>query len=397
MSSHAPLIVHVVYRLSVGGLENGVVNLVNRLPDEAWRHAIVALTDVDAQFARRITRAGVELFALHKSPGHGWRLYPRLVSLFRRLRPSIVHTRNLAALETMPAAWFAGVPVRIHGEHGRDAADPDGRNRRRQRVRRLYKPFVTRYVAVSPDLATYLHEAIGVGSDRIDQLYNGVDCEAFAPPMSRAPIRGCPFDPSSSCIVGTVGRLDPVKNHVGLVEAFAEALRRAPALAETMRLVIVGEGEERGRIEAALDEAGIRRLVWLPGERADVAAVLRGLDLFVLPSIGEGVSNTILEAMASGLPVLATGVGANAELVADGVTGTIVPAGDRSSLADGIVRYAADPGRAHAHGRAGRLRVEQRFSLERMVARYHELYLASLNGTAASRQARETATGGASH
>src|SRR5690606_23973844 len=111
--SAPPLIVHVVYRFAVGGLENGVVNLVNHLPRDAWRHAIVALTDIDAAFARRISRRDVDMIALRKQPGHALRLYPRLVGLFRNLRPLIVHTRNLAALEVAPAAWLAGVPHRV--------------------------------------------------------------------------------------------------------------------------------------------------------------------------------------------------------------------------------------------------------------------------------------------
>ena len=181
------------------------------------------------------------------------------------------------------------------------------------------------------------------------------------------------------------------------MQAFALAIRRRPALAETMRLIIAGEGSERARIEAALNDVGIRDLAWLPGERQDVPAVLRGLDLFVLPSIGEGVSNTILEAMATGLPVLATDVGANAELVANSVTGSIVPAGDLAAFGEGIARYCVDASLSRAHGRAGRLRVEQRFSLERMVERYHGLYLALANGSTSSRHSRETLTGHAPH
>ena len=100
-----PLICHVVYRFAVGGLENGVVNLINHLPAERWRHAVVSLTDIDPAFARRITTPGVVLHALHKPPGQGFRQWPALVRLFRQLRPAIVHTRNLAALEAQPAAW----------------------------------------------------------------------------------------------------------------------------------------------------------------------------------------------------------------------------------------------------------------------------------------------------
>ena len=100
--------------------------------------------------------------ALEKPPGHAHRIYPRVWRMLRTLRPAIVHTRNLAALELAPVAWASGVPVRIHGEHGRDADDAHGRNVRRQRIRRTYRPFVSRYIALSPDLATYLENAIHV-------------------------------------------------------------------------------------------------------------------------------------------------------------------------------------------------------------------------------------------
>ena len=116
------LIAHVVYRFDIGGLENGVVNLINRLPESRWRHAVLALTEVSSAFTQRVQRQDVQYLSLHKSPGHLWKLYPRLVRMFRELQPAVVHTRNLAALEAVVPAWTAGIPVRIHGEHGRDAS-----------------------------------------------------------------------------------------------------------------------------------------------------------------------------------------------------------------------------------------------------------------------------------
>jgi sugar transferase (PEP-CTERM/EpsH1 system associated) len=366
----------------MGGLENGLVNLVNGLPVDAWRHTIVSLTDVDDVFARRLRVPNVEVVALGKGPGHAHRLYPHLWRLLRHWRPAIVHTRNLAALETAPVAWAAGVTVRVHGEHGRDADDPDGSNLRRRRIRRFYRPFVNRYVALSPDLASYLEGAVGVPTGSIVQIYNGVDTQRFTPSGARTPIEGCPFDDPHLRIVGTVGRLDPVKDHANLAAAFVGAVTTQPALRATLRLVIVGDGPERARVEAILDEGGVRDLAWLAGARHDIPAVLRGFDVFVLPSYGEGVSNTILEAMAAGLPVVATRVGANAELVADGDTGCLVPSSDSGSLAVALAGYATDSARSVAHGRAGRLRAEQRFSLQRMIERYHRLYVELTHGAA---------------
>lgn len=379
-----PLIVHVVYRFAVGGLENGVVNLINRLPTGSWRHAVVSLTEIDATFAARITRQDLDYVELHKGRGHALPLYPKLFRLFRKLRPAIVHTRNLAALEASPAAWAAGVPVRVHGEHGRDMNDLDGSNVRYQRVRRVFSPFVTRYVALSPDLARYLCARVGIRAERIAQIFNGVDVLRFRPsPNGRIPIDGCPFRDTHFWLVGTVGRMEAVKDQTNLARAFVMAVRANPWARERMRLVLVGDGTLRPQVEAILQEAGMRDLAWLPGERADVPQVLRGLDCFVLPSLAEGVSNTVLEAMASGLPVVATRVGANDDLIEDGATGRLVPAADSEALAGGIVAYFSDPAIAERHGDAGRQRVERKFSLEHMVEQYHDLYTELLHRPAA--------------
>jgi len=363
----------VVYRFDVGGLENGVVNLVNRLPPESYRHAIIALTEI-TDFRTRILRDDVVFIQLHKAPGPGYRLFPRLYRLLRDLAPSIVHTRNLAALEATAPAWLAGTPARVHGEHGRDVGDLDGTNRSYRRVRRLYRPFVSRYVALSKDLERYLCRAIGVAPDRVVQIYNGVDTERFAPaPAGRSGIDGCPFGESDHWLVGTVGRMQEVKDQVTLARAFVRAVQSGD-VARSMRLVMVGDGPVRAEADRVLNEAGVRQLAWLPGERTDIAEILRGLDCFVLPSLAEGVSNTILEAMASGLPVIATRVGGNPELVEEGRTGQLVPASDEGAMADAIVACFADPATAHRQGRAARQVAMQRFSLDRMVGDYLSLY-----------------------
>ena len=375
MNATPPLIVHVVYRFAVGGLENGVVNLINRLPPQSWRHAVISLTDVDAAFAARLSSAAVGCVALHKAPGHAVRLYPRLVALLRELKPAIVHTRNLAALEATLPAWIAGVPARLHGEHGRDVGDLDGSSRRYQRVRRLFRPFVTRYVALSPDLASYLRERVGVPATRIDQVYNGVDTARFRPaPGGRAAIDACPFREADHWLVGTVGRMEKVKDQINLARAFVSAVCADPEARARLRLVLVGDGKLKREVETILESAGVRELAWFAGERADVVPLLQGLDCFVLPSLAEGVSNTILEAMACGLPVVATRVGANAELVEQDVTGRTVPAADSDALAREIGAYFTTPALARQHGQAGRRRVERRFSLERMVDDYDRVY-----------------------
>ena len=369
-----PLVLHVMYRFDTGGLENGIVNLINHMPSGAYQHAVLALTEV-TEFRHRIQRNDVEFISLGKRPGHGVWQYPKLFKLFRQLRPTIVHSRNLAALEVQAPAWAAGVPVRIHGEHGRDVGDLDGSNVSYQRVRRLYKPFVHHHMALSRDLADYLVDKVHVSPDQITQVYNGVDTDHFSPALHGPdPIAGCPFNPAQHWLVGTVGRMQTVKDQVMLAHAFVQALALTPELQTRMRLIMVGEGPLREQVQAVLEAAGVARLAWLPGERTDVADIMRGLRAFALPSLAEGISNTILEAMASALPVVATAVGGNADLVVQGQTGYIVPPAHPQAMALQLLALASHPERARSMGQVGRQRVQAMFSMQAMVATYRSVY-----------------------
>lgn len=368
-----PLIAHVVYRFDTGGLENGVVNLINHMPADRYRHAVIALTEITV-FRKRIQRNDVQFFSLRKQPGQTFWIFPQLFRLFRQLRPAIVHSRNLAALETQLPAWLAGVPIRIHGEHGRDVGDLDGSNIAYQRIRRFYRPFVSYYLALSRDLAQYLNGIIHIPENKMLQVYNGVDTELFTPSETHSPIAEYPFSADDHWVIGTVGRMQTVKDQMTLTKAFVRALEIAPKLQPRIRLVLIGDGPLKAECQKILDAADAGHLAWLPGERTDIPEIMRTLDCFVLPSLAEGISNTILEAMASGLPVIATDVGGNSDLVDSGITGEIIPPADHESMAQSIVRYASDPSAAKAIGSAGRQRAEQKFSMNAMVAAYQGIY-----------------------
>lgn len=368
-----PLVVHVVYRFGTGGMENGVVNLINKMPAGAYRHIVLALTEV-TEFRQRIAKNDVEFISLHKPPGHVLWLYPRLIKLFRELKPAIVHTRNLGTLEVAVAAKAAGVPIRIHGEHGWDIGDVGGSRRKYQWVRKIYQPFVTKYIVLSNELEEYLLNRVGVPRRKISKICNGVDAEKFYPRELKTALVDSPFSQSSGWIVGTVGRMQPVKDQTTLVRAFIRALELAPELVGKARLVMVGDGPLRKDCQDLLKAADLEEYAWLPGERNDVAVIMGSLNCFVLPSLAEGISNTILEAMASGLPVIATDVGGSGELVVDGETGKLVPPDDSDAMARAIVEYAKQPASALRAGQAGRLLVEQQFSLDAMVGNYQQLY-----------------------
>ena len=371
--AEAPLIAHVIYRFDVGGLENGLVNLINRLPTHQFRHAIIALTDY-SDFRERLQRRDVPVFALHRAPGNSPGFHVRLWRLLKRLQPHIVHTRNLAALEASATAAVAGVPVRIHSEHGRDMADLDGDKFRYHAWRAAFRPFVHQYVALSKDLERYLLEKVRIPASRVLQLYNGVDTDRFHPALSgREPLPPAGLADPDAFVIGTVGRMQSVKDPLNLARAFLR-LREIVPPGRALKLVMVGDGPLQQQVHDLLRQGGAGSLVWLPGERDDVAEIMRGLDLFVLPSLAEGISNTILEAMASGLPVVATAVGGNPELVDEGRTGCLVPRADPEALAQTMLRFCNDDAARRRQGHEARLRAERRFSMSAMVSGYVALY-----------------------
>src|SRR5258708_5679912 len=177
-SGRPPVVAHIIQRLAVGGLENGLVNLINHMPEDRYRHVIVCLADA-TDYSRWIRKKDVAVFALDQRQGHDFGVHRRLLKLLRRLRPAIVHTRNLAALEFQAIAALAGVPGRVHGEHGRDMYDLDGTNLKYNLLRKAVRPLVQRYTAVSVDLAQWLIDRIGIRPERGTQIYNGVDAEKF--------------------------------------------------------------------------------------------------------------------------------------------------------------------------------------------------------------------------
>ncbi len=370
-----PLVVHLIYRLDFGGLETLLAECVNRMPPNKYRHAVVCLTGY-TDFAKTINAPGVRIYALNKPPGLAPQTHVKLWKLLRYLRPSILHTYNLAAVEYGMTAALAGVPVRIHAEHGRDASDPDGKNPKHKLLRKLVAPFIDAFVPVSGDLQQWLRSVVGISEKKIVFISNGVDTNRFKP--GKQPVADTSSDSSAldgKFVIGTVGRVQDVKNHHGLIDAFLKLRKLLPAeAADELRLVIIGDGPLLPSIRARVAEEGIASQVWLPGARTDVAQLMQSFSVFTLPSIAEGTPVTILEAMACGLAVVATRVGGIPEVVVDGTTGMLVPPNDPDKLAAALLSYYQDPARAQRHGAAGRTSVENKSSIHAMVAAYASLY-----------------------
>ena len=364
-----PLVVHLTYSLDVGGLETLLVDCINRMPPERYRHAVVCLTRY-TDFAKRITQPGVELYALGKPPGLGLGTHLAFWKLMRRLRPAILHTYNLSALEYNFSGALAGIPVRIHAEHGRDASDPHGLNPKHNFLRRRLAPFIDCFIPVSEDLRRWLGEKVGIPAEQTLFIRTGVDTERFA---AAAAGQASPWGPND-IVIGTVARIQDVKNHRGLVDAFARLRELEPSLRERLRLSIVGDGPLMGAVREQVASLGLQDVVWLPGARADVAALLHGFSLFALPSLAEGTPVSMLEAMACGLPVVASKVGGIPEVVTDGVEGSLVPVQDKEALARTLASYVRDPALRRQRGEAAHARVEAAFSMRAMLAEYGKLY-----------------------
>lgn len=385
-TENPPLIAHIIHRLAAGGLENGLVNLINHLPREKYRHAIICLTDF-SDFRNRILRPDVAVIPLHKRDGKDLGIYRRMWKTLQALNPQIVHTRNLSAMEHGIIARLAGVAGRIHGEHGRDIYDLDGKSFKYKILRQLASHSIQKYITVDADLRRWLTDFIGVPASRVHSIYNGVDIHRFQPRNGeRNPLTPVGFIPSGGLVIGTVGRLHPVKDPLNLVHAFVQLVHSDVTLKDYLRLIMVGAGPLREKCQQILAETDTAALAWLPGHHDDIPGLMRLLDLFVLPSLREGMSNTILEAMASGLPVIATQVGGNPELVEENRTGMLVPPANSMRLAEAIGSYLRNREKLRQQGQAGRAKAEKDFSIEVMVRRYAQVYddvLNSSNGQSA--------------
>lgn len=370
-----PLIVHVIHQLDVGGLENGLVNLINHMPPGRYRHAIVCLKNA-TDFRQRLSAPGVEVISLGKREGKDPAHYLRLYRLLRQLRPSLVHTRNLGCIEAQLLAAIAGVRLRVHGEHGRDIDDLQGDKRKYRLLRKLMRPLIRHFIAVSADLGKWLVQAIGAPPATVSHIGNGVDSVQFHPRPGPPAVLGPPgFLCPGAYVIGSVGRMAAVKDQLSLVRAFLLLLAKlGPRERARLRLMIVGDGPCRQACLDLLAKAGVQHQAWLPGARDDVAHMLRAMDLFVLPSLAEGSSNTILEAMATGLPVVATDVGGNAELVRAGWSGALVPPSAPELLADALFDYYRSPELGACHGARGRRQVLAEHSLAAMAGAYLAVY-----------------------
>lgn len=353
MSARLLRVGHVSLGLETGGQEKLLVEFARHADRQRFQLTMISLSG-RGRLADTLEALGCEVVALDEPSGLRPRLLLRLAGLFRQRRFDVVHTHDdKPLLYAIPAAWIARVPRRVHTHHHGQVPYI---GRRQLKLLAAAARLTHRFVCVSHDSTLYM-TAQGVPASRVQTLWNGID-------LARFPYQG----PDAAGPVVTVARLSPEKNIANLLHAVA--------LRPELHVEIAGDGPCRDALHALSRELRVTDRVRFLGEVRDVASLLARARLFVLPSRTEGVSLTILEAMARGLPVVACHVGGNPEVVVEGETGLLVPSMDPAALADAMGKLWSDPGMALRMGEAGRRRVEAHFDIRRMVAAYEALYLA---------------------
>jgi L-malate glycosyltransferase len=358
-------VVHVVYELRHGGMELGVLKLTNALDATRIQSAICSTRPAPA--LRHLAGPGVRLFELDRRPkGNDPRVAWSLYALFRRERPHIVHTHAWGTLlEGVIAARLARVPIVVHGEHGTLQV-----SMRQRWPQRLAWSCVDQVLSVSSRLGERMAREVGFPVGRIRTIRNGVDVARFRR-VEKAEARAALGVPAEGFVAVTVGRLVRVKDHARLLDAVARL--RQDGLPVT--LLIAGDGPLKSDLEQQSERLGMQKHVHMLGHRQDVEIVLAAGDVFVLPSRSEGLSNTILESMAAGLPVVATRVGGADEMVIDGRTGILVRPECIDDLVTALRAVMSNPSMCYAMGQAGRERVEAEFDIAKMAREYESLYL----------------------
>lgn len=363
-------ILHVVDVLALAGMEYGVIKLVNRLDPKRFTPMICCL-----RFQDKITipmlRDDIRVVEMNKRDGRDWRLVPALRRLMREERIDLVHSHNWPTfLYAVLATRLARSPVLIHGEHGREVEAPPVK---RVLVSRFLARFVNHLTTVSDGLARELVERWRIPSDRVTAIANGVELTRSGTAADVERLRDeLGLEPAHKVVL-TIGRLRPVKGYPTLLRAFAEVHGR---LAQA-RLVVVGTdfgAGVRSELVQMAEELGIEGATFFLGMREDVPALLELADVYVNSSIFEGMSNTILEAMAARRAIVATAVGGNPELVSDGESGYLVPVGDWQAMAERIHELLSRDDLRDVMGARGRERVECDHEMSTMVCRYSNLY-----------------------
>jgi sugar transferase (PEP-CTERM/EpsH1 system associated) len=361
-------ICQLVHGLPVGGAEKLVSRIVQQL--RCRYRFVIACLDQVGELGEMLIQDGIQVVHVQRRPKFDWKCVRRLQQLFSDERVRLVHAHQCTPFSyALATGVFGGRPPVLLTEHGRFYPDHPSLKRK------LFNRFLTskrdRFVAVGNSVKQALIDNEGLPTHRLQVVYNGIELNGGDDKQSdRSAARAELQVADEEFMVIQVARLDSIKDHKTAVRAIQLAVRQN----QRIRLFIVGDGPEKTAIEQAIRAARAEDRVTMLGLRTDVRRLLCGADAFLLTSLSEGVPVTILEAMAAGVPVIATNVGGVPEIIEDSVTGLLVPAADAQGIADALLRMACDPILASSIAAAASQRVRTRFSEKSMISTYDQIY-----------------------
>ena len=368
MNGSQRTICHVLHTMNVGGAEVLAAEYGRRSAGEF--RVVFACLDELGLLGEQLRADGFLVEVMGRRPGFDWGCGRRLAGFLRRERVDLVHAHQQAPYfySSLSRLWRARPPV-LFMEHGRDY--PDYPRPKRQLANRFLLRGGDQVVAVGECVKRALIENEGIAAERIQVIYNGVDLRRYDRQcVERAVVRRELGIAEDEQVIMQVARLNRLKDHATALQALAELTANHPRV----RLVLAGDGEERESLEQLRRELGLGERLQFLGTRRDVPRLLQAADLFLLTSLTEGVALTLIEAMATGLPVVATDVGGNSEVVVPGETGMLVPAQNPTEIADALRRMLADPAAARQMGARGYERAWAKFDDVVMHESYRVLY-----------------------
>jgi len=354
-------ILHILHSFGIGGMEKGIATLV-RHGSPQFEHVILCLSRSGE--SQGLLPPGTKVLELGKQEGNSLRFLWSLAAAIRNEQPDVVHTRNWGGMDGIIAARLACVVHIVHGEHGWGMEDPQGLSSKRILIRRVLSYGVREFTGVSLQIKNWLEHTVKVKRP-VTQVYNGVDFDQYPARDGGGRLRHELGLTAETPLIGVVGRLDPIKDHAGLIQSFGKVRKQYPGC----HLVIAGHGPEEGRLRDLNAEH-----VHILGLRKDIPEILRTIDVFAMASLNEGISNTILEAMACGLPVVSTAVGGTPELILHGENGFLVQPRDYEGLAAFLTQYLSSADLRLQHGENNRQIIKEKFTNAAMVAGYEAVW-----------------------
>ena len=362
---------HAIYALKAGGEERELLNIINYGDHSRFYHVILCFTEADA-FASQLDPSVCKLIEFHKGIGNDLRLPCRIAAAVRRHQLDILHARAWATLvEASLAASLTKVRGTVYAFHGKTLEELQGTSLKRRCVEKFLLCRFHQVVTLSRRMRSDMVTRYGLSEDRIQVIPNGVDIEIFRPYKERKALRERFGLPTNRFIIGNVARLDPIKNH----EVILRALRRLKERTYKPLFLLVGEGAHRPVLEREIERLGLSTDVRLVGYSDRVPELMNCMDLYIQSSFYEGSSHTVVEAMACGLPVLATDVGGMADLLSEGHEGRFFGPQDDDKLARLIAEFLQNDAPRHIMGERARHRAVEHFSVRTMVHNYEALYL----------------------